>query len=132
MLRTPPTVGCYHTPPGQTPGWGGSQSGDLDAQIAEWVRRIRTDGHATTDTGTRPVNHYIAGIGGGHQDDRFADVGVSQVAWAENDCLNAPTLTAVRAAQAAARAARDKTPDTVRAAVYAALRAAFAKARAGA
>lgn len=76
------TIGRYIYDNQGRPGWGGISGGD---PVEEFVRTIQRYGHATVDeAGSRPTNHYIAGIGIGHQDDRFAEIGQSMAAYYEN------------------------------------------------
>lgn len=124
-----PVVGSYDLPPDPHPGWGGLIAGTLDEAVAEWVACLSADGHATTHV-HRPDAHYIIGSGPGHQDDTFADIGVSHAAYTENTAYLAGGCEIFGADRAADRADRTGRYADRQAAVYAALVAAFARARA--
>lgn len=59
-------------------------SGMSPADEAEFVAQITRHGNATTDNGYRPTNHFIVGVGVGHDDARFAETGSSMAAYYEN------------------------------------------------
>lgn len=68
--------------------WSGISGGGPESDLRAFKRALERDGHATTDNGRRPTNHYIASIGVGHQDATFAETGASMAAYYEN--VNAP------------------------------------------
>lgn len=91
--RPNPTVGSYRTHDFDGAlrersewSWSGTHSGDEDRTIAELVRSLERHGHATTEgsIASRPSNHHIIGLGVGHDDAEFAEVGRSMAAYYEN------------------------------------------------
>lgn len=76
-----PTVGSYRlrptwSRPQPDRAWTGTFTDSLDEQIREWTRRIREDGHATTQLpGLLPSPPSTASRR--HHDARFAEVGQS-------------------------------------------------------
>ena len=60
---------------------------DSDRTVAQFVRILDEAGATVvTDSRTsRPWNHHVIGVGGGHQDADFAERGRSFCAWVEND-----------------------------------------------
>lgn len=126
-----PTIGAYQIDDPSKP-WSGLHNGSLDRHIAEWVRRIHAHGNATTDGTYRPANHFLIGVGAGHQDDNFAAAGTSHAAWFENDA-DGVFMDADREADKVerlqAKADASGHVDDHRAAIYQALRAAIAKAK---
>lgn len=65
---------------------GGSFGGISPGNEREFVDSIKRHGHAivTDSRHYRPSNHYIAGVGVGHDDAMFAEAGTSQAAYYES------------------------------------------------
>lgn len=72
------TVSRYHD--------DGGLGGISPAGVPEFLRALEVNGHAivTDSAHHRPSNHYIIGIGVGHDDAKFCESGTSHAAYLEN------------------------------------------------
>lgn len=64
---------------------GGLSSSRDGWQFDEFARRLEVDGYAIVERNwPRPINHRMIGVGVGHDDADFAEVGRSMAAYYEN------------------------------------------------
>ena len=65
-------------------GSSGTSGGPEGSDITRAVRLLETEGSVITKVGYPSANHYVIGVGIGHNDADFADQGRSMAAWYEN------------------------------------------------
>jgi hypothetical protein len=65
-------------------GRSGTSGGLEGSDIARAAQLLKDEGAVITTAGWRPANHYVIGVGIGHQDADFAERGDSMAAYYEN------------------------------------------------
>lgn len=65
-------------------GHTGISGGPEGSDIARAVQLLHDEGAVITKVGYPPANHYVIGVGIGHQDADFAERGDSMAAYYEN------------------------------------------------
>jgi hypothetical protein len=65
-------------------GRSGTSGGPEGSDVARAVQLLKDEGAVITKVGYPPANHYVIGVGVGHQDADFAERGDSMAAYYEN------------------------------------------------